>query len=122
MEMLPLIKPVPGEKRAKRQPLDQEQRDAMEDALAAMIEMDPDEFNECMKESGLAYTYEDLLSLQEEGEKLRLLGVLQEETQALIPAIIELQKTLGERAKELLAGALPMAALRKAAGGRGAAN
>ena len=116
IEMLPLIKPLPPEERAKLKPLSQEQRDAMEDALKAMIEMDPEDFNTCMKESDLPYTHEDLLMLQEEGEKLRLLGLIQDEMQALIPALVELRATLGERARELLAGALQTAALRKAAG------
>jgi hypothetical protein len=120
-EMLPLVRLSP-EERAQMKPMDRHQRDAMEGALEEMAEMDPDEFNEYMKEAGLEYTHEDLVSLQEEGEKIRLLGLVQEETEALVPALAELQSALGERARNLLTGALQTAALRKAAGGRGAAS
>lgn len=123
IEMLPLLrKPLTPEERAKMKPLSEEQREAMEEALEEMAEMDPDDFNECMKEAGLEYTYNDIVALQEEGEKIRLLGLIQDETQALTAALVELQNTLGERAKEILAGALQTAGLRKAAGGAGKAN
>lgn len=124
MEMLPLIRLTPEERaeRAKRPPISEEQREATERALEAMIEMDPDEFNECMKESDLAFTHDDLLALQEEGEKIRLLGLVQDEVSALIPALLTLRETLADRAREILSGAFQRAGLEKAAGGRGNAN
>jgi hypothetical protein len=124
MEMLPLIRLSPEERaeRAKRAPISEEQREATERALEAMIEMDPDEFNECMKESELPFTHEDLLGLQEEGEKIRLLGLVQDEVSALVPALLTLRETLADRAREILSGAFQRAGFEKAAGGRGGAN
>jgi hypothetical protein len=124
MEMLPLIRLSPEERaeRAKRAPISEEQREATERALEAMLEMDPDEFNECMEESELPFTHDDLLALQEEGEKIRLLGLVQDEVSALIPALLTLRETLAERAAEIFSGALQRSAFEKAAGGRGGAN
>jgi hypothetical protein len=122
LEMLPLVRLSP-EERAELKPLDdEERRNATDAALEAMLEIDPEVFNEQMREAGLEYTHDDLVRLQEEGEKIRLFGVLQAEVEALLPALTELRSTLGEQAAGALSEALQTAALRKPTGGGGAAN
>lgn len=104
MDMLPLIQ-LTDEERARCKPVNPRQREENDAKLEELLEMDPDEFNAAMQENGLEYTYDDLLDLQEQGEKTRLLGIVQAEMEQLVEAMNVYRATLEERMQGLLAKA-----------------
>lgn len=84
VELLPVLRtPLSPEEKKSLRVLTPTEKKAMEANLEALLQIEPEVFNKIMEKAGADKTYEDLVMLKEEGQKMEMLGEVMQEIQAI---------------------------------------